>query len=88
MVISLQLAHISIRYETQINMRRLAKSNQGSHFFHNRFGAHVKILSNIKEKIPMLIKCSYRSLPSQLCSLLNLDKLSYFEHMVQSLSRG
>ena len=48
------------------------------------FGAHVNILSIIKVKTLVLIKCSYTP-PPQLCPLLNLEWLSYYEHTIQSI---
>ena len=47
------------------------------------FGAHVNILFLIKVKVLVLLKWSYR--PSQLCQVLSLEWLVYFEHIVQSL---
>ena len=47
------------------------------------FKAHMNILFIIKVNIFMLMKWSYRS--SQICWVLNLEWLSYFEHVVQSL---
>jgi hypothetical protein len=48
------------------------------------FGAHVNIFINIKVKILVLIKWSYRS-PKSLYWLLSLEPLSYLEHVVQFL---
>ena len=47
------------------------------------FWVHMNILYIIKVKILVLFKWSYRS--PQLCWLLNLKWLAYFEHVIQSL---
>ena len=43
----------------------------------------MKILINIKVKIIVDIKWLYK--PHQLHQLLNLERLAYFEHLVQPL---
>ena len=49
------------------------------------FQSHMDILLIIKVKTLVLIKWSYRS--SELCCLWSLEWLTYFEHVVQSVSK-
>ena len=65
-----------VRDGSQIQMEAIAT-------FLTIFGAHMNISFIIEIKIFVLIRWSYRS--PQLCWLLNLEWLSYIEHVIQSI---
>ena len=68
--------------EHMISTRRLANLNEGHiHFIIS--GARKNVLFIVKMKILVLIRWSYRFFKS--CWLLNVERLSCFAYIVQSL---
>ena len=67
-----------------MSMRWLTNLNQSCRDFIVIFGAYMNVFFIVRVKILVLVKWSYRSL--RLRCLLKLERLSYFEHIVQSLS--
>ena len=68
-----------------IGTRWLANPSRGRNHFPHDFGAYMSILFIIKVKIPMFNEWSSSPPPINF-TLLSLEWLSHFEHLVQNFS--